>query len=69
MSTYYGNPLTDDLTDSGYEYDNIQSKLDRMTQPELESDYGQRLADRAASIREDWRNGRGAYVEDAPVSR
>lgn len=63
MSTYYGNPLTDDLTDSGYEYDNIQSKLDAMTEPQLESEYAHKLMDRAAQIREDWRNGRGAYSQ------
>lgn len=61
MSTYYGNPLTDDLTDSGYEYDNIQGKLDAMTQPQFESDYAQGLINRAAQIREDWRNGRASY--------
>lgn len=61
MSTYYSNPLTDDVTDSGYEYDNIQAKLDRMTETELQSDYAHGLMDRAAKIRDDWRNGRGAY--------
>lgn len=63
MSSYYGNPLTDDVSDSGYEYDNIQSKLDRMTETELATDYAQKLMDRAAKIRADWRDGRGAYLE------
>lgn len=39
----------------GYEYDNIQDQLNRMTEPQLEGDYAHRLMDRAAFIRGMWR--------------
>ena len=41
--------------ETGYEYDNIQDKLNRMTEVELQSDYAHKLMDRAAQIREEWR--------------
>ena len=41
--------------DTGYEYDNIQEKLNRMTEVELQSDYAHELMDRAEEIRKEWR--------------
>ena len=41
--------------DTGYEYDNIQIKLSRMNETELQSDYAHKLMDRAAQIRKQWR--------------
>jgi len=54
MSTYYHNDQHL-IHDTGYEYDNIQDKLDHMTEVELQSDYAQKLMDRAKQIREEWR--------------
>lgn len=48
-------PLPDDVAESGYEYDNIQEQLNRMTETELNSERGHRLMDRSAAIRECWR--------------
>lgn len=58
MSTWHRNSLTDELTASGYEYDNIQEQLDAMSSAELESERAQKLMDRAAQIREEWRRGK-----------
>ena len=50
----FSNPFVQ-RKDTGYEYDNIQEKLNRMTETELQSDYAHKLMDRAEKIREEWR--------------
>lgn len=54
MSTYFYNDQHL-IHDTGYEYDNIQDKLDHMTETELQSDYAQKLMDRSEEIRAEWR--------------
>lgn len=45
----------DEITTEGYEYDNIQDELNRMTETQLETEYAHKLMDRAEEIRKKWR--------------